>query len=354
MGFRPPLGIGIIGCGTISHGVHLRTLAGFRDVTIAGLADPDPDALTRAAQRVDAPLYSDPAGLLASKGVDAVVISSPAGLHAEHFVAARSAGKHVYLEKPLAHDGPALSAISDGIAEAELVLAVGFNYRFHPACQQLRRRLIEGSIGEVRAIFSDFCEPVDVSSMPGWKRERRLGGGVLLDLASHHIDLYRWFLQDELADITADQRSLFSDQDSACVRATTQGGVELCGYFAFTSSRSHGLTFHGTKGVLHLDMHAGVITEITNRRLRYGVRKRTVAGGAADLGWRIRRLVQPSYNPSHKLALRAFVNGVFAPAQQHADLATVQDGAASLQAVLGAEASAGSEAIMPTADHVPT
>ena len=161
-------------------------------------------------------------------------------------------------------------------------------------------------------------------------------------------------MQDELANITADRRSLYSDQDSACVRATTEGGVEICGYFAFTSSRSHGLTLHGTKGVLHLDMHAGVITEITNRRHRYGVRKRTVAGGAADLGWRIRKLVQPSYNPSHKLALRAFVDGVVDPAQRHADLATVQDGVASLQAVLDAEASAGSEATTPRVGSVPT
>ena len=337
----PPLGIGVIGCGTITYWTHLRNLASLRNVRVAGLVDPDHDALTRATQLVNAPVFSEPDRLLASKDVDAVVIASPAGLHAEHFRAACAAGKHVYLEKPVAHDAASLSTIRACMEGTALVVAVGYNYRFHPACQRLRQRLISGLIGDIRAIFSNFAEPVERMNMPGWKRDRIHGGGVLLDLATHHIDLYRWFLQDELAQITADTRSLYSEQDSACVRATTQGGVELCGYFAFTSSRSHGFTFHGTKGVLHLDMHSGVITEITNRRHGYGVRMRTVTGAATDLGWRCRKFVQPSYNPSHRYALDAFVRGIVNPARRHEDLATIDDGVAALQAVLDAEADAG-------------
>jgi predicted dehydrogenase len=345
---RSYLSIGVIGCGTITYWAHLRTLASLSNVRVAGLADPDPDALARAAQRVDAPMFSEPDVLLASKDIDAVVIASPAGLHAEHFRAACTAGKHVYLEKPLAHDADSLSAIRACSEGAALVLAVGYNYRFHPACQRLRQRLISGSIGEIRAVFSHFTEPVEVVNMSGWKRDRRNGGGVLLDLATHHIDLYRWFLQDELAQITADTRSLYSDQDSAYVRASTRSGVELCGYFAFTSSRSHQLTVHGAKGVLHLDMHTGLITEVTNRRHGYGIRKRTVGRGVRDIGWHSRKLVQPSYNPSHRLALCAFVDGIANPARRHADLATVDDGAAALQAVLDAESGVGPGGKIPS------
>ncbi len=101
---RPPLNIGVIGCGTITYWKHLRTLASLRNVRVAGLADPDRDALTRARQLVDAPMFSDPDVFLTSKDIDAVVIASPAGLHADHFRAACTAGKHVYLEKPVAHD----------------------------------------------------------------------------------------------------------------------------------------------------------------------------------------------------------------------------------------------------------
>jgi len=108
---RSLLSIGLIGCGTITYWTHLRTLASLRNVRVAGLADPDPDALARARQLVDAPMFSEPDVLLASKDIDAVVIASPAGLHASHFRAACTAGKHVYLEKPLAHDAASLSTI---------------------------------------------------------------------------------------------------------------------------------------------------------------------------------------------------------------------------------------------------
>ena len=101
---RPSLSIGVVGCGTITYWTHLRTLASLRNVRVAGLADPDPDALARARQLVDAPIFSDPDVLLAIKDIDAVVIASPAGLHAKHFLAACTAGKHVYLEKPLAQN----------------------------------------------------------------------------------------------------------------------------------------------------------------------------------------------------------------------------------------------------------
>lgn len=349
---RPPLKIGVIGCGTITYWSHLRTLAGLRNVRVAGLADPDPGALARATQLVDAPVFSEPDALLANKDIEAVVIASPAGLHAEHFHAACTAGKHVYLEKPVAHDAASLLTVRTSTQGTDLVVAVGYNYRFHPACQQLRQRLISGSIGDIRAIFSNFAEPADAVNMPGWKRDRKLGGGVLLDLATHHLDLYRWFLQDELAQISADTHSLYSEQDSACVRASSLSGVELCGYFAFTSSRSHQLTFHGTKGVFHLDLHSGVVAEFTNRRHGYGVRKRTVTGGPADLRWRSRKLVQPSYNPSHRLALRAFVDAIANPARRHADLATVDDGAAALQAVLDTEAGNGCEGNTSTGGSV--
>lgn len=340
------ISIGVIGCGTIAYWSHLPSLKSLRKVRVAGLTDPDPDALKKATRLVNAPRYPDADSLLASKDIDAVVIASPADLHGEHLRAACAAGKHVYLEKPLAHDTASLSLTRTCTEGTALVTTVGFNYRFHPACQRLRQQLIAGSIGEVRAVSSEFVEPVDVTSLPGWKHNRSTGGGVLLDLATHHIDLYRWLLCDELARISADTRSRNSEQDSACVRATTRGGVELYGYFAFTSSRAHGLTFHGTKGVLHLDMHTGVTTSINNRKHGYGVRRRTEKGGLRDLGWRGRKRLRPSYNPSYRMALNAFAAAVADPAQRHADLATVEDGAAALQAVLDAE-SAGAAANHP-------
>lgn len=334
----PPIPVGLIGCGTIAYWRHLRNLARLGTVRVAGIADPDPEALTRAGHLVDAPAFADPLQLLASGEIRAVVIASPTGLHAEHIGAACRAGKHVYVEKPLAHHAAALSSVRECVGATGLVIAVGHNFRFHPACQRARDRLESGSIGEVRAVFSHFAEPVETTGMPGWKYQRRHGGGVLLDLATHHFDLYRWFLRDEMAQVRAKTNSRHSEQDSACVRASTRGGVDLFGYFAFTSSRSHGWSFHGTRGVLHLDLHSGEIRETVERRFGYGVRQRRVSLGLADFTWRGRKLVQPSHDPSYAGALRAFIDAIADPTHRHPDLATFEDGATAVQAVLDAEA----------------
>jgi len=338
-----PVSIGVIGCGTIAYWKHLRNLKRMPGVRITGLADPDCGALARAGRMVDAPAFFSVDELLASVALDAVVVASPTSLHAAHLAQARAAGKHVYLEKPIAHDAASLSSIQPRAAANEPLVAVGYNLRFHPACRLLRQHLRAGLIGDIHAITSHFAEPADCETMPGWKRERALGGGVLLDLGTHHIDLYRWLLQDELVDITAAARSRLFEQDSACIQATTRGNVDLCGYFSFTSSRSHQMTVHGSAGVLHADLHSGVIRAERKRRLGYGVSNRALPMGIGDYARWLRKRFQPSYDPSFALALRAFAGSVAAARQWHADLATASDGAAAVRAVLDAEAAAGGE-----------
>jgi predicted dehydrogenase len=336
-GRGPQIRIGLIGCGTIAYWQHLRNLKRLPNVNVAGLADPQGAALERAARLVDAPRFATAQELLSLDALDAVVIASPAGLHAEHLLQACAAGKHVYVEKPLAHDAASLAAVQAGAAGKRGVFAVGYNNRFHPGCRLLRRRVGEGAIGEVRAVVSHFTESIDAAAAPEWRRTRRRGGGVLLDLATHHVDLYRWLLQDELDEVRIDTRTRLLEQDSASLRATTRGGVDVFGYFAQGGSRAHGIAVHGTAGVLQLDLHSGRFVALRNRRFGYGVRTRGVPPDIENLLWRSRKHLQPSYDPSHALALRAFVNAIANPGQRHPDLATFDDGAAALQAILNAE-----------------
>jgi predicted dehydrogenase len=334
---RPGIRIGLIGCGTIAYWQHLRNLKRMNDVVVAGLADPCPEALARAARLVEAPGFPNADELLSMDRLDAVVIASPAGVHAEHVAKACAAGKHVYVEKPLAHDAASLAAVHACATGAAQALAVGYNLRFHPACRHLRVLVRAGQVGEVHAVISHFTEWLDLPTTPEWRRTRRLGGGVLLDLSTHHVDLYRWLLQDELAEVAVDTRARRFEQDCASVRGTTRGGVDLHGYFAQDGSRAHGIAVHGTTGVLQLDLHSGRFALQRNRRLGYGVRTRPVRPDAGCLSWRGRKRVQPSYDPSHREALRAFVHAVAEPHQRHPDLATFDDGAASLHAILEAE-----------------
>src|SRR4051794_8062414 len=96
-----PVRIGVIGCGTIAYWGHLRSLQRLKGATLAAAADPDPAARTRAARMVDGPIYERAADLLRGD-IDAVIVSAPPQMHAELAIAAARAGKHVYVEKPLA------------------------------------------------------------------------------------------------------------------------------------------------------------------------------------------------------------------------------------------------------------
>lgn len=325
----------MVGCGTIAYWQHLRSLKRSGTARVAGLVDPDPQALARAARLVEAPGFSDIDELLLRDDIDAVVIASPNHLHAAHVQAACRAGKHVYVEKPLAHDAAALAVAVDCARSSGRQFAVGYNFRFHPACRRLRDALAAGAIGTVRAVHSHFTESVDPNTWPAWRRSRE-SGGVLLDLASHHADLYRWLLQDELAGLDAEVRGEAAADLSASLRGATRGGIHLGGWFAHGCSRSHALTVHGTGGVLLLDLHSGRLVAQHDRRFGYGVRARPVRGGLAGALWRGRKWVQPSFDPSHARALCAFIDGIVDPGRRDPDLAGLEDGAAALRAVLDA------------------
>ena len=201
-----PVRVGVIGCGTVAYYAHLQTLQRLNCATLATAADVDPDARARAAPLVHGPLHSTAAGVLESD-VDAVLISAPPALHAELAIAAARAGKHVYVEKPLATSARDAHAVADVVAQSGIVGVVGFNYRHHPTHQRARALLADGRIGPVQAVQTMFCEPLTHEDMPRWKVRRGSGGGAVLDFASHHVDLLRWFLEDEIATVAADIQS---------------------------------------------------------------------------------------------------------------------------------------------------
>src|ERR1019366_3772035 len=95
--------------------------------------------------------------------VDAVVICAPTHLHASLAIAACAAGKHVFLEKPIATTATDSRRLVDAAAESGLTAMVGFNRRLHPMFEQARALMSAGGIGRVRAVQTAFCEPMPVT-----------------------------------------------------------------------------------------------------------------------------------------------------------------------------------------------
>lgn len=336
MSARPTIGVGVIGCGVIAYWSHLRSLRRLPGARLVAAVDPDPAARERAARLTGCETHADAAELLARPDVDAVVISAPTPLHAELGVAAAEAGKPFYLEKPAACDRAEAERLRAAVDRAGVSVAVGFNRRFHPLCIQARELIRSGALGRVRAVLGTFNEPLAASEAPSWKGKRRTGGGALLDLGSHHFDLVAWLLSDFLLEVEAGVSSRRTEDDEAWTRAATAGGVPVQSYFSFRAGRADWIEVLGESGTLRIDRHRSALDLRVARRFGYGLRAAGVPATRETLALRARRLVRPSYDPSYRAALAAFVTRLRGGS---ADLATLDDGLRSLDVVLAAEES---------------
>jgi predicted dehydrogenase len=333
-GAAPPTRIGVVGCGTIAYWTHLRTLARLRDVRVVAAADPDPAARERARAVCGATLHASHDELLARADLDAVVLCAPTPVHAELAIAACRRGLPFYLEKPLAGTASDGRAILAAARDAGVVAALGFNRRRHPVHERARALLLDGRIGRVATVLSAFCEPMSAAAMPAWTRRRDSGGGALLDLGSHHVDLVRWMLDDEIAEVGCRITTTATEDDDAWLELGTRRGVEVRSAFSLRSGPADWLTFVGERGTIHVDRFRCALELRTTRRFGYGLRRVPLRPRASDAAWRARRLVRPSFEPSYARALADFVAEVRGgPARS----ARLDDGARALDVVLAAE-----------------
>lgn len=328
---------GVIGCGVIAYWTHLRELSRVKNAILVAAADPDENARTKAARLARITVYEHPDELLRRDDIDAVVICVPTHLHAQLAISSARAHKHFYLEKPIASTLEDASRVIEAAQCAGVVSAIGFNRRLHPVFEQSRALIAAGRIGRVRAVVTACCEPVSPGSMPQWKKQRSTGGGVLLDLASHHIDYLRWFLNGEVTGVEARLNSELSEDDTASLRLVMQDGVEVASFFSFRAGLTDFLEFIGERGSLRVDRHRGFLSLRAGRRFGYGQRTLRIFPGRDVLAYQFVRLRRPSYEPSYRRALEAFVELINGGQPR---LATLNDGLRSLEIIHAAEKSA--------------
>lgn len=324
MGSTPAVGVGLVGCGSIALGVHLGALGRLPAARVTAVADPDRGARDRAARLApEAAALASAEELVARKDVEAVVVAAPTRLHAELALLVLGARKHLYLEKPIATSVEDARRIVAAGEDSGVVAATGFNWRFQPLVVRARELLEAGALGDVRAAATAFCEP---GAPPGWRHARADGGGVLLDLASHHVDLLRWLLGAEVEDVEASLRSDVNEHDSAVLRLGWSGGRASQSYFSYRTGQVDTLELYGERGVLRTDRYARSLV------LRNGPTRRR-AGSAELAEWR-----RGKGEPAWQRSLAAWVDTVRG---SPVELPTLEDGLRSLEVVAAAERAAG-------------
>jgi predicted dehydrogenase len=187
--------VGVIGCG--AGRFHAHRYAAMADVELVALAGLDQDRCRAIARQHSIPrLYRDYTELLAQSDIDGVSICVPNHLHAPMTIAALEAGKHVLVEKPLATSVEEGETMAEAAARTGRVLMVVFNYRFRKDSQTLKRHIEAGNLGQLYFARAGWLRHHGIpGGAGGWFTDKaRSGGGCLIDLGVHMLDLALWFM----------------------------------------------------------------------------------------------------------------------------------------------------------------
>ena len=248
---------GVIGAGGIADRRTIpEGIVPASNSELVAVMDIDEARAREVAAKHNAPkCYATDTELLKDPEVQAVYIATPVNVHEKQVIAAAEHGKHVLCEKPLALNLEASQRIVDACRDAGVKLSVGVMMRFHACHQEIKRIVDAGEIGQpVMARAQLTCW---YPRIPGaWRQDPKLGGGgALMDLGIHTIDLLR-FLLGEVQAVTGFADSVIQDypvDDSSVVllkfRSGAQGVVES--FFNIPDAAAqNALEIYGTKGCI--------------------------------------------------------------------------------------------------------
>lgn len=188
-----PSRVAVMGAGAISQVVHVPVLSEREDVELVALSDLDEHKAASVADRFDVPEAPGPDGLLERDDLDSVVICTPNHLHEELAIAALEAGKHVFVERPLATSPEGVERVLEAARKADGVLVVGLPHRFRPEVAALRSFVAGGELGDIYAVRGSWLARQARIVRPGWRQDpEESGGGALVDLGVPALDLCLW------------------------------------------------------------------------------------------------------------------------------------------------------------------
>lgn len=293
--------LGFLGVGWIGRH-RMQAVARDTNAVVAAVADMDEEAATRAAVEVACATTCGSVAELLELDLDGVVIATPSALHAEQAVVALERGIAVFVQKPLARTEQEARRVVDAARANDVLLAVDMSYRFVRAVAAVRDVVRSGQLGRVYA--ADLYFHNSYGPDKSWFLDPiSSGGGCVIDLGTHLIDLALWILSDAPTDrLTA---RLFADgaplrdprrtvEDHALVQLDLRNGATVrvaCSWFLPAGRDARiGATFFGSNGGVAFQNVAGSFYDFRAVRLERRATTTVVDppddwGGRAIVDW---------------------------------------------------------------------
>ncbi|WP_435017226.1 Gfo/Idh/MocA family protein [Tundrisphaera sp. TA3] len=261
-GWTRRLGWGVVGCGWVARDYGVPGIVASGNGRVAGLFDPDPHSMARLAatlptdRGVAIPHDSLPS-FLADPAVEAVYVATPNHAHAGIVAACAAAGKHVLCEKPMATTLADARRMVEACDRAGVVYATAYDQRFHAAHVRLRDLVADGTLGVVAQARIHYACWLPADWAPdNWRVDpARAGGGALIDLAPHGIDLLAMLLGDDwesLIALTQTRVHGYAVDDGAVLAGRFSGGALATLHVAYNCPDSfprRRLELIGTRGM---------------------------------------------------------------------------------------------------------
>ncbi len=334
----------MVGCGAITTAAHLPAIGALAPLLrLVGVADIRAEAARAVAQAYGGVRWTtDYRTLLADRDVRMVIICTPETLHAEQVEAAADAGKHVLCEKPMASSLPETDRMIAAAERNNVLLMIGHSRRFTRRYSEAKRLVDEGRIGKVTFVRENERRSAATGRPAGqgqwfpegnrpWGALRQYTRGVAMTGAVHEMDLFRWFMQDDVARVMAQARIVQADRglevpDYLSYLVEFHQGGRAAGEFATFLPPGypafHQLEIQGTEGVLRAyDTQAQVFAVHEQQGMAFPVASSTLLH------------VEDAYVRQ----LRAFINAV---RRESPPPITTGDARAALEAALAADMAA--------------
>lgn len=256
------MNIGIIGAGFFGE-MHAQALQEINELHLVAASRSNEQALKQFVDRYGGRAYSSYLDLLADPAVEAVVIATPHATHAEIAVAAARAGKHILLEKPMAHDLASCERILEAVDTAGVTLALGHVTHFSRAYRIAKEMIESGEVGTPVTGVSTMQKRWREPNRRSWHLDRGQGGGMLLTGGLHAVDRLTWLLGQRATSVSAEVTMRFHEQqadDAGVLFIRYEGGatgvVFSIGYA--TGAPRHDTEIVCTNGILRIDSVEGV------------------------------------------------------------------------------------------------